>query len=68
MRTFKGMYLETAQRLKTQQVKVSGNPDDPVQQLDFELVLFGSAVIDYDYIMRLIASSTGHGSSRASKR
>ena len=30
----------------------------PVQQLDFEFVLFASAVIDYDYIMALIARST----------
>jgi type I restriction enzyme R subunit len=29
--------------------------DVPVDQLDFEFVLFASAVIDYDYIMGLIA-------------
>lgn len=29
-----------------------------IQQLDFEFVLFASAVIDYDYIMNLIADST----------
>jgi type I restriction enzyme R subunit len=29
-----------------------------VQQLEFEFVLFASAVIDYDYIMGLIAKST----------
>jgi len=29
--------------------------DAPVDQLDFEFVLFASAVIDYDYIMGLIA-------------
>ena len=57
LRGFKGMYLETAQRLKAQQAK-GGDPDDPVQQLEFELVLFSSAVIDYDYIMGLIAAST----------
>ena len=53
---FRGMYLETAQRLKAQQGKKGD--DDPVQQLDFELVLFSSAMIDYDYIMELIANST----------
>ncbi len=58
LRGFKGMYLETAQRLKAQQAKGSDDPDDPVQQLEFELVLFASAVIDYDYIMGLIAKST----------
>lgn len=57
LRGFKGAYLETAQRLKAQQAK-GGEPDDPVQQLEFELVLFSSAVIDYDYIMGLIAAST----------
>lgn len=58
LRGFKGVYLETAQRLKTQQGKGGYDPDDPIQQLDFELVLFASAVIDYDYIMELIASTT----------
>ena len=57
LRSFKSSYLETAQRLKEQQGKGSGDPDDPVQQLDFELVLFASAVIDYDYIMGLIAKT-----------
>ena len=57
LRGFKGAYLETAQRLKAQQTK-GGDPDDPVQRLEFELVLFSSAVIDYDYIMGLIAAST----------
>ncbi len=54
---FRGMYLETAQRLKEQQA-IGSDADDPVQQLEFELVLFASAVIDYDYIMSLIASTT----------
>lgn len=58
LRGFRGMYLETAQRLKAQQAKGSGDPNDPVQRLEFELVLFASALIDYDYIMGLIAKST----------
>ena len=58
LRSFRSAYLETAQRLKEQQSKSNDNPNDPVQQLDFELVLFSSAIIDYDYIMRLIAKST----------
>ncbi len=49
------MYLETAQRLKEQQKKDSDKSSSEVQQLDFEFVLFASAVIDYDYIMGLIA-------------
>lgn len=64
LRGFKGMYLETAQRLKAQQAKGSEDPDDPVQQLEFELVLFASALIDYDYIMGLIAKSTDEKPSR----
>lgn len=51
---FRGAYLETAQRLKAQQDKKL-KPSKEVEQLDFEFVLFASAVIDYDYIMQLIA-------------
>jgi type I restriction enzyme, R subunit len=56
LQAFRGVYLETAQRLKAQQGKDSTSPD--VEQLDFEFVLFASAVIDYDYIMGLIARYT----------
>ncbi|ALJ09841.1 type I restriction endonuclease subunit R [Brevundimonas sp. DS20] len=52
---FRGAYLETAQRLRTQQGKGADKPSQDVDQLDFEFVLFASAVIDYDYIMGLIA-------------
>ncbi len=52
---FRGVYLETAQRLKEQQRKDNDHASPQVQQLDFEFVLFASAVIDYDYIMGLIA-------------
>ena len=55
---FRSMYLETAKRLKEKQDKPSGAPDADVAQLDFEFVLFASAVIDYDYIMGLIARYT----------
>ncbi|MCL1492806.1 MAG: hypothetical protein M1G31_18910 [Pseudanabaena sp. Salubria-1] len=54
LQAFRGVYLETAQRLKVQQGKSNTSPD--VEQLDFEFVLFASAVIDYDYIMGLIAN------------
>ncbi|MCC6922039.1 MAG: type I restriction endonuclease subunit R [Nitrosomonas sp.] len=53
--SFRSTYLETAQRLKAQQDKGGGSIPPEVQQLDFEFVLFASAVIDYDYIMALIA-------------
>ncbi|MCL2290446.1 MAG: type I restriction endonuclease subunit R [Bacteroidetes bacterium] len=52
-RAFRGAYLETAKRLKMQQDKGGASPD--VQQLEFEFVLFASAIVDYDYIMKLIA-------------
>jgi len=55
LKAFRGVYLETAQRLKDKQKK-GGEADEPVQQLDFEFVLFASAVVDYDYIMGLIAN------------
>lgn len=63
LRAFKGMYLETAQRLKEQQDK-GNNSTDAVQQLDFEFVLFSSSVIDYDYIMGLIAQYTQKSGSK----
>ena len=63
LRAFKGMYLETAQRLKDKQDK-GNKADDPVQQLDFEFVLFASSVIDYDYIMGLIAQYTQNPSAK----
>ncbi|STT07029.1 Type I restriction and modification enzyme -subunit R C terminal [Klebsiella pneumoniae] len=56
MQGFKGMYLEAAKRLKEQQDRDQTPPE--VQQLDFEFVLFASSVIDYDYIMGLIAKLT----------
>jgi type I restriction enzyme R subunit len=52
---FRGQYLETAQRLRAQQAKPGGEITEQVDQLDFEFVLFASATIDYDYIMKLIA-------------
>ena len=67
LRALRGSYLDTAQRLKAQQTKGSDDPNDPVQQLDFELVLFASTVIDYDYIMGLIANSTDDGKSIKNK-
>lgn len=58
LRAFRSVYLETAQRLKAQQDKEPDKANPEVQQLDFEFVLFASAVIDYDYIMNLIAKFT----------
>lgn len=52
---FRGAYLETAQRLRAQLGKGADKPTQEADQLDFEFVLFASAIIDYDYIMGLIA-------------
>lgn len=59
LRAFKGVYLETAAKLKALQGKNKDDASDLIEQLDFEFVLFASAVIDYDYIMSLIAKYTG---------
>ena len=62
LRAFRGAYLETAQRLKEQQGTPGGDGEPAnleVDQIDFEFVLFASAVIDYDYIMKLIAKYSG---------
>lgn len=58
MRAFRGVYIETAQRLKAQQGKDTTGTHPDVEQLDFEFVLFSSAIIDYDYIMTLISKYT----------
>jgi type I restriction enzyme R subunit len=52
---FRSSYIETAKQLR----KKEGDDASPeIQELDFEFVLFASAIIDYDYIMNLIADST----------
>jgi type I restriction enzyme R subunit len=55
---FKSSYLETAKEFKKRQEKEGENAPEDIQQLDFEFVLFASAVIDYDYIMSLAADMT----------
>ena len=57
-RSFKSNYLDTAKRLKAQQDKGGTDLPEVVEQLDFEFVLFSSAIIDYDYIIGLIAKYT----------
>ncbi len=62
IRAFRAVYLETAKRLKEQRGVILADgpiPQSEADQLDFELVLFASALIDYDYIMRLIARYSG---------
>jgi len=81
LRGFRGVYIETAQRLKTIREtpglddRVSETPDveygsPTLDQIDFEFVLFASADIDYDYIMGLIAkfSEKGLGKSKMTRQ
>jgi len=55
LRSFKSMYIETATRLQKERDKGGDGVPNVVDQLDFEFVLFASALVDYDYIMTLIA-------------
>ena len=58
LQEFRSSYIETAKQLREIQQKGGDDTPPEIQQLDFEFVLFASAVIDYDYIMSLIADST----------
>ena len=58
LRAFRGVYIETAQQLKAQQGKDLDHKVPEIEQLDFEFVLFSSAIVDYDYIMSLISKYT----------
>ena len=59
LNAFRGQYLETAKRLRDERASAGNRAGDDrnedLAQLDFEFVLFASATIDYDYIMKLIA-------------
>jgi len=57
---FRGAYLDLAYSLKKRREnKKNEGVSDEIQDLDFEFVLFASALIDYDYIMELIARYVG---------
>ena len=56
---FRGAYLNLAYSLKSKREKSSESVSPEVEGLDFEFVLFASAMIDYDYIMDLIAKQYG---------
>ncbi len=55
LRAFRGAYLDLANSLKKRRDKKSNDTSAEIDELDFEFVLFASAMIDYDYIMELIA-------------
>ncbi|RKW66194.1 MAG: type I restriction endonuclease subunit R [Tannerella sp.] len=56
---FRTAYLELGRELRQKRAAESADdasePTDVMQDIDFELVLFASAIIDYDYIISLIA-------------
>lgn len=51
---FRGAYLDLAKGLRDKRQKKSDEVSDTIDDLDFEFVLFASAIVDYDYIMELI--------------
>ncbi|WP_312508502.1 type I restriction endonuclease subunit R [Chryseobacterium culicis] len=57
LRSFRSSYIETAKQFKKIQQEEGDKAPVDVQQLDFEFVLFASTLIDYDYIMSLIAEN-----------
>lgn len=58
LQEFRSSYIEKAKELRKIQQDQGNDASEDIQQLDFEFVLFASAVIDYDYIINLIADST----------
>jgi type I restriction enzyme R subunit len=64
LQEFRSSYIETAKQLREIQKKQGDDAPPEIQELDFEFVLFSSAVIDYDYIISLIADSTQQKSSK----
>lgn len=56
---FRGAYLDLAYSLKKRREKKSEPVSSEIEDLDFEFVLFASSLIDYDYIMELIARYVG---------
>ena len=60
LQAFRGAYLDVARSLKKKRENKRNEDVSPeVEELDFEFVLFASALIDYDYIMELIARYVG---------
>ena len=59
LKAFRGAYLDIAHDLKNRRAKTDTDVSKEVEELDFEFVLFASALIDYDYIMELISKYMG---------
>lgn len=58
LRSFRSAYLEIARQFRDRQQQGDESVPDTIQQSDLEFFLFASAVVDYDYIMSLIAKYT----------
>ncbi len=59
---FRGTYLDVAKQLKAKRDNKNEKVSPEIEELDFEFVLFASSLIDYDYIMNLIARYVGKSS------
>ena len=57
-RAFKGAYLDIAEKLRELQIRDDKDLPPEVKQLEFDFVLFSSAIIDYDYIIKLVSEYT----------
>ncbi len=64
LQAFRSSYIETAKQLRAIQQEEGDDAPEELQQLDFEFVLFASAIIDYDYIMKLTAENLGKKPSK----
>jgi type I restriction enzyme, R subunit len=64
LQEFRSSYIETAKQLREIQQTDGDQAPPEIQQLDFEFVLFASAIIDYDYIMNLTANNLGRKPSK----
>ena len=56
LQQFRTAYLDLARRRRNE--KGAQSKEEPEDEPDFELSLFSSALVDYDYIMRLLARYT----------
>lgn len=56
LQQFRTAYLDLARRCRNE--RGSQSKEDPEDEPDFELSLFSSTLVDYDYIMKLLAKYT----------
>lgn len=59
LQAFRGAYLKLAYDIKKRRDRKKESIAPEIDDLDLEFVLFASAIVDYDYIMSLIANYTG---------